>query len=85
MSIRRKFAATGTTVALVIGGVFTASPAYAMNHSWSGMWDSKATCHSQTAKKVAALKKQKVTYLKVRATCAAVGGSYYSQFSWRTK
>lgn len=85
MSIRRKLTAGGATAALVLGGVFAGSPAYAENHSWSGRWTSKATCQAETAKKVAALKKQKVTSLTVRATCKVVGGAYWSQFSWQTR
>lgn len=85
MSIRRKLTATGATAVLVLGGVLAASPAYAENHGWSGRWASKATCHAETAKKAATLQKQKVTHLRVKATCRVVGGAYYSQFSWQTR
>ncbi|MBK0419161.1 hypothetical protein JD276_08960 [Leucobacter sp. CSA1] len=85
MSIRRKLAATGATAALVLGGVFAATPAYAASHSWSPIWGAKATCQIQTAKKVASIKRQKPISIKVRYTCKEVDGYYGTSIDWRTR
>ncbi|WP_449277628.1 hypothetical protein [Leucobacter sp. GX24907] len=86
MSIRRKLAATGATAALVLGGVFAATPAHAA--SWSQLYDTRNGCLSGTDKKLHTLKLQGAKNIKIRYKCKqqkAQSGRYIygSAMSWK--
>ncbi|MBK0420376.1 hypothetical protein JD276_15205 [Leucobacter sp. CSA1] len=85
MSIRRKLTATGATAALVLGGVFAATPAYAAAHSWGPLFGNKSTCQIQTAKKAASIARQKPISVKVRYKCKEQDGYYHTYIEWRTR